>query len=101
MMNTEVGSGGSFLAIGPLLWERRVGGGGARPCSPASFLKSDFRTEFNQDTVPGLSPLRRVSTFDNEHVEGVQGGSGEEIRAKGVVDGADSSRLEQKASARH
>lgn len=101
MMNTEVGSGGSFLAIAPLLWERRVRGGGARLGFPAPFLKSDFRAEFNQDTVTGLSPLRRVSTFDNERVEGVQGGSGEEIRAKGGVGGADGSRLEQKASARH
>lgn len=29
-MNTEVGSGSSFLAFAPLFWERRLGGGGAR-----------------------------------------------------------------------
>lgn len=83
------------------------GSAGSEEAGPGSVFQPPFSSptselaEFNQDTVTGLSPLRRVSTFDNEGVEGVQGGSGEEIRAKGVVGGADSSRLEQKASARH
>lgn len=75
-------------------------GPGSLPQPPLSSPTSEL-AEFNQDTVTCLSPLRRVSTFDKEHVEGVQGGSGEEIRAEGVVGGADSSRLEQKASALH
>lgn len=43
MMGTEVGSGGSFPALGPPLWERRVIGGGAGVAFPASFLQSDTR----------------------------------------------------------
>lgn len=103
MMNTEVGSGGSFLAFAPLLWDRR---GRGPYLFPPSFLRSDLQSdtqsaEFNQESVSGLSQPRRVSTFDSERVEDVRGCKGEKIRDKGVAGGADASRLEQKASARH
>lgn len=91
-MNTQVGSGSSFLEFTPLLWERRR----LTQVRPQTDTQP---AEFHQETVAGLSQPLRLFTSDHPRVEDVQGSSREEIRDKGVVGGADSSRLEEKASA--
>lgn len=59
--------------------------------------QADTQTaEFDQETVAGLSQPQWVFTSDHQRVEDVQGSSREEIRDKGVVGGADSSRLEER-----
>lgn len=91
--------------LGAPAWRRRRG----LYLFPASstqmiFLWSDPQTdtqpaEFDQETVAGLSQPRRVFTSDHQRVEDVRGSSREEIKDKGVVGGADSSRLGEKATA--
>lgn len=102
MMNTEVGSGGSFPAFAPLLWERsgQMRRGQYRFSSFLSLVR--LQKWLNSFRTPWQVYLRR-GDFPHliTNMEDVQGGRGEEIRDKGVVGVRESSRLEQKASARH